>query len=115
MPSKDSTPVPIKPWRSSSKRRRVDSNDAIEMEILQQLKQTIPSTDDADDDFVFGRSIALSLKKLQPQQKSLTKIKIQQLLHEAEFQPPPVYPTPNFFGAYNYEPSFSITASNDKN
>ena len=60
--------------------------DAIDMEILQQLKKTALSIMDTDDeDFVFGRAIALTMKNLQPQQKSLAKIKIQQLVHEVEF------------------------------
>ena len=70
-------------------------------------------TDNSDDDFAFGRSVALTLKKLQLQQKSLAKIKIQQILHEVEFpQPPPVYPTPNFYSGYNNYEQFP---SNDKN
>ena len=67
--------------------------DVFELEILRQLKETAPSTtsteiENTDEDFAFGKTIALTLKRLQPQQKSLAKMKIQQLLYEIEFHPP---------------------------
>ena len=88
--------------------------DAIDIEILRQLKEvtTQPSTgvstkNDTDEDFAYGRSIALSLKKLQPQQKSMAKLKIQQVLHDIEFLPPlpPLsYPPREQYPGY-YEPN----------
>ena len=66
-----------------------NGSDATDMEILQQLKKTASFSMDIDDeDFVFGRAIGLTTKNLQPQQKSLAKIKIHQLLHEVEFPQP---------------------------
>ena len=40
-------------------------SDPVEMEILKQLKMT--STSDTDEDLSYGKTIALNLKRLQPQ------------------------------------------------
>ena len=84
-----------------------NGSDAIDMEILQQLKKTASFSMDTDDeDFVFGRAIALTMKNLQLQQKSLAKINIQQLLHEVEFPSPSHFPTSqDYYDRYNYEQS----------
>ena len=78
------TPTPtFKP----SKRRKLES-DPIEQEILQQLRSTsctTKSVPDDDEDFAYGRTIAFSLKRLQPHLKAQAKIKIQQLLYDLEF------------------------------
>ena len=65
--------------------------DAVEMEILCQLKETTQPEGVAnimasnDEDFSYGKAIALTLKRLQPQKKAQAKIKIQQLLYDIEF------------------------------
>ena len=100
-----------KPWKKHKM-----SVDAIEVEILRQLKETSTSTasievDNADEDFTFGRTVALTLKRLQPQQKSLAKLKIQQLLHKIEY-PPPSYPTSrDYYGYSNYDSQCFAQAS----
>ena len=50
-------------------------------------------------------SDAIDMKNLQPQQKFLAKIKIQQLLYEVDFpQHHPIYLTwQDYYGRYNYE------------
>lgn len=40
---------------------------------------------DADQDTLFAQSIAVSLGQMDPQKRSLAKIKMQQALHEVEF------------------------------
>ena len=45
-----------------------------------------------DEDDIFGLSIGASMKKMAPQQKSLAKIKIQQLLYEIEYGHSQYYP-----------------------
>ena len=41
-----------------------------------------------DEDSLFGLSIAVSLRRLDPQKKSLAKIRMQKVLYEIEFSPP---------------------------
>ena len=87
------------PTVKPTKRRKIEA-DAIEMEILRQLKETTApcsstSTETTDDeDFTYGKTIALTLKRLQPQQKAQAKIKIQQLLYDMEFPQPPTESVP---------------------
>ena len=44
---------------------------------------------ETDEDHLFGQSIGKQLKKLTEYQKSLAKIKIQQVLHEVRWQEEP--------------------------
>ena len=75
------TPTLIK---KPAKRRKIEV-DPIELEILRQLKE-IPtpscSNETDDEDLVYSKTIALTLKRLEPQQKAQAKIKIQQLLYD---------------------------------
>lgn len=71
----------IQPGQRNRKRHTCIADD-IEVEILKFLKEEggqVKKEVIEDEDIVFGKSIGLSLKKLQPQQKSLAKIKIQQI------------------------------------
>lgn len=90
----------------SIKRRKIDP-DAIELEILKQLastKNSVPTTgDDDDEDYAYGRTVALSLKKLKPHLKAQAKIKIQQLLYDLEF--------PQQFHSESVEPGQTVTHS----
>ena len=109
----------IKPWQSTGKKRpRVDI-DAVEMEILKQLKDTCMSDQD-DEDMTFGQSIALTLKKMEPQQKSFAKIKIQEVLYAIQFPPPPpTYSNSSisrdyYHGRYDYGQSFPTLSDNNE-
>ena len=73
-----SSPVLLKPIRQV-KKRKVEL-DPIDIEILSQLKK---SSD--DEEYTFGRSVALTLKRLEVKQKAQAKIRIQQLLYDIEF------------------------------
>lgn len=72
------------------KRRRIANVDTVELEILRQLKE-IPTpscfNENDDEDLAYSKTIALTLKRLEPQQKAQAKIKIQQLLYDIEFSP----------------------------
>ena len=57
--------------------------DEVDAEILRQLGTM--KEPEADEDSLFAQSIAASLKQMDPQKKSLAKIKIQQALFEVEF------------------------------
>ena len=64
-------------------KRRTACND-VDIEILRQLKET---REEDDEDHLFGLSIAATLKKLEPQKKSLAKLRLQQVLYEVEYLP----------------------------
>lgn len=74
--------------------------DEVDAEILRQLGNMKES--EADQDSLFAQSIAAALKQMDPQKKSLAKIKIQQSLFEVEFGPtypsqPPMLPPPSTY------------------
>ncbi len=82
----------VTPLFSSSGKRRKIEPDAIELEleILKQLRSSctnnsVPAISDDDEEYKYGRTVALSLKKLKPHLKAQAKIKIQQLLYDLEF------------------------------
>lgn len=74
---------------SNANKRKIDP-DRIEMEILSYLKQTNKSeaVDALDEELIFTKAIALTLKRFDSRQKAIAKIKIQQLLFDIEFQQP---------------------------
>lgn len=79
-----SSPVLLKPIRQV-KKRKVEL-DPIDIEILSQLKKSSDeSTSHDDEEYTFGRSVALTLKRLEVKQKAQAKIRIQQLLYDIEF------------------------------
>ena len=94
---------------SLTKRRRTTSED-VDAEILCQLTDM---SKEEDEDSLFDQSIAASLKKMEPQKKSLAKIRLQQVLYEIEFSTPASYPAqlpPPMPGASGYIPE-SVTTT----
>lgn len=94
------------------KKRKRSAIDEVDEEILRQLGNMKDS--DADQDSLFAQSIAASLRQMDPQKKSLAKIKIHQALYEVDFSPsfPPqqhnVLPPPS-----NYPPFTAGFVSDD--
>ena len=74
------------------RKRSLTTVDELELEILRELKQSKSETASADEDDLFGQSIAATLKKLPPQQKALAKVKMQNLLYEVQFCTPQLPP-----------------------
>ena len=72
--------------RNKQCKRKHAAMDEVDAEILHQLGSM--KGPEADKDSLFAQSIAASLKRMDPQKKSLAKIKIQQALFEVEFAPP---------------------------
>ena len=72
------------------KKRHKVGNDEIELEILRQLRESSVSSKSRetstveDEELAYGKTVALSLKRLEPKQKAQAKIKIQQLLYIPE-------------------------------
>ena len=67
-------------------RKRRCVSDDIEVEILRQLSACDTGMADADEDALFGQSIAATLRKMESQNKAFSKIKLQQVLYEQQFQ-----------------------------
>lgn len=75
----------MKPIRQA-KKRKIEL-DPVDIEILSQLKKSNEDlTSHDDEEYSFGRSVALTLKRLEVKQKVQAKIGIQQLLYDIEFQ-----------------------------
>lgn len=80
-----SSPVLMKPIRQA-KKCKIEL-DPVDIEILSQLKKSNEDlTSHDDEEYSFGRSVALTLKRLEVKQKAQAKIGIQQLLYDIEFQ-----------------------------
>ena len=62
----------------------------LELEIIKELRRG-QSTPSADEDDLFGQSVAATLKNIPPQQKALAKMRMQQLLYEVQFCTPQPY------------------------
>lgn len=83
----------------SFKKRKSSSTQEydIDKEILEELRreQTVSKP---DEDELFGQSIGATLKTMTPQQKSLAKVRIQQVMYETQYssvQPCQYYPSDN--------------------
>lgn len=75
----------MKPIRQA-KKRKIEL-DPVDIEILSQLKKSNEDlTSHDDEEYSFGRSVSLTLKRLEVKQKAQAKIGIQQLLYDIEFQ-----------------------------
>lgn len=64
----------------------------IDVEILKELRREQTSTNPPDEDELFGQSVGATLKTMAPQQKSLAKLRIQQVMYEIQYcnaQPSP--------------------------
>ena len=61
--------------------------DNIDLEILRHLNEG--KSADTDEDFLFGQSIAASLKTMDPQRKLFAKMKLQKVLYDAQYSPMP--------------------------
>ena len=66
----------------SNSRKRKQPKDAVELEIIRQLQRDANAEDEND---LFGQSVGIALKKLEPQKRALAKIKIQEILFNLEF------------------------------
>jgi hypothetical protein len=86
--------------RQPAKKRRTVTTEDVDAEILRQLTDK-----NEDEDSLFGQSVAASLRKLDPQKKSLAKIRIQQTLYEIEFTMP--VPVPQLPPPVSSEPTTS--------
>ena len=91
-------------FRRDPPRKKVKrSLSPMNVEILKELRVSRPSeTPLADEDDLFGQSIAATLKKIPPQQKALVKMRMQQFLYEVQFCPPqhplpPAFPTQDYY------------------
>lgn len=95
-------PSNVKSALSKTKlRKRRLSPDPIKVELLSQLKRTNTEDNTEDEEFTFGKTIAFTLKKFDDRQKALTKIKIQQLLFDLEFQNQQSGPQPSITNGHN--------------
>ena len=91
-------------FKKPANRQKIEV-DAIEMEILCQLKEIATpscSTETDDEDVAYSKAIALTIKRLGPQQKAQTKIRIQQLLYDIEFPTESVPSHPSQESPYTY-------------
>ena len=101
------------------KKRHKVGNDEIELEILRQLRESSVSSKSSenstveDEDLAYGKTVALSLKRLEPKQKAQAKIKIQQLLYSLEFPEPvalqdmPHHQEPQYGHGINHDPYYN--------
>ena len=98
-------------WQQRNKKRHVQT-DEVEIEILRYQKKDQQNRKSHVTKTAFGKSIGLRLKNLQPQKRSLAKIKIQEILHELEFPPTTQYYPPNHNGQYdNHSSQFGSVLS----
>ena len=112
MTSRPTTPSPsVSSASSFGKRRRKElSVDPVSDRVMQYLESSLKQTeehkeepDDADKHFLL--SLLPTLKRLDARANSGVKIKIQQLLHDAEYPPapPPPPPAPMYHGHHQLQ------------
>ena len=96
--SKPNSPIPVAlndsvlPKKRQKRATVKESDSEVLMSVLcstSDFINTASKKGEADEDDLFGQSIGKELKKLTEYQKSLAKIKIQQVLHEVRWQEEP--------------------------
>ena len=77
------------------KRKCVTPADEVDLQILQNLKEMQQNVSEEEE--LFGKSVAASIRNMPPEQRAMAKIRIQQVLYDIQFQSPsapyPYYPT----------------------
>ena len=84
----EKTPSSSGPRKAKRPKTDSDSNEFL-MRVLKNTNEFISSAsqnDELDEDDLFGQSVGKQLKNLNAYQKSLAKLKIQQVLHEVTWQ-----------------------------
>lgn len=100
--SKESTPSASSDTREyhyerkrGVKRKCVTPADEVDLQILQNLKEMQQNVSEEEE--LFGKSVAASIRNMPPEQRAMAKIRIQQVLYDIQFQSPsapyPYYPT----------------------
>lgn len=94
----------MKPHPSAKKRKaKQEDIDELLVKSLYSLQDSKKAkTEQMDEEEHYGQQIAHSLRRLNPRQKALAKIKIQELLFNIEFNPDPPAPTPYNSTESNY-------------
>ena len=66
--------------------------DEVDVEILKQLKAMDNKKEpdhELDEESVYAQSVAVTLRKMTPEQRGMAKIKIQQILYDIQYCMPP--------------------------
>ena len=67
------------------KRERPDTDERVNAAMTDYFNQSA-ATEEDDEDYMFFRSMAKTCHKLSPRAKSVVKMKIHQIMHEAELE-----------------------------
>ena len=84
----ENTPCLSAPKKAKRPKNDSDSSEFL-MRVLKNTNEFISSAsqkEELDEDDLFGQSVGKQLKNLNPYQKSLAKLKIQQVMHEVAWQ-----------------------------
>ena len=79
------------------------SSDELDLEILKQLK-SMDKEQNQEEEELYARSVAMTLQLMNPEQKALAKMKIQQVLYETQYSFPQPLPRP--IPGYYHDDSF---------